>query len=729
MGKKIQIDEHYFELPEPPKSKADVLFADLPKEQQYWRRLKFPKIWYDFIPGITKVNSPATIYNADNVLIHLSADDTKLLSKLLEIELHRRRYGVWMMNCGELEYLTGDHYFALQWGKMHGYTNNEHEGCYYSVNGMAHPDYGSNYGMFRKFQRDVAYFLQLTKNDPLCAGGFIGKAKKTGVTQFMALFYLNESTMIKEKRFAFMSKSHSDAKFTNMMLYQHALEALPPIITPRIKTLNQSKVVFDKPRNSAGLHMAASAGFKTYVEALPTKEDGFDGPKIYCSWLDEFMKYESPYPQIFFDKSSEATKLQHEIVGKQYLTCYPPEDNSRGFYEARKIWKECMLSTKNSEGQTKSGLYKFFLGALNATEGTFDWYGNADQALAYRKNHARRDQAKGDRVALQRLKRQYPEKETEMWEAGGSGSAFDNIRLSEQKKLVEQEEENGAKLFVDGNLEWTGEPYNSPVVWVELSPEQIDAGHVGRFRCFEKLMPDEINRIINEHSIDMYGNYRPTDDAICVTSVDPTDYRQASEAAEGSKNSIICGAVEDTVRNTRFNRIASNIPFFEMLHRDDDPDVLLEDVVKLIFYANSYVLVEANKGWLITKLKKMNLQNFMIIYDKSKKIFRPYKDGDETVSVYTSEHLIDEYCRAIATYIRKVGIGEVEYLKYLKSIRLIDQLMEFDPKDTKKYDLVVSFGYWRLGCTALSYVKSENEGRKGYYDGDAETLLDALDFL
>lgn len=734
--KKIQLDEHVYLLPPPPKSQNDVLFVKEKKQMQFWRRQQdIPNFFFDFIPGYTKVDADATIYNSEGRLMTLSMEDTRTLIRFRDRELYRRKHGVWFMNNGELEYVAGNHYFLLQWGEMHGYVNDEHEGCKYSINGMRHPDYGSAFGMFREFQRDIFYFIDLVEKDPDSAGGFIGKAKKTGVTQAMSLVYLNESTMIRQKRFAMMSKSHPDCKGTNMMLLQHALERMPMIMKPRIKNINQSKVVFDKPKQNTItgsskqlLEQSQASGFQTFIEALPTKEDGFDGPKIYRSWIDEFMKCESPYPQQLFDKSSEATKLQHEIIGKQFLTCYPPEDNKKGYFESRKIWAESTLATKNAINQTKSGLYNYFVSALNATEGTFNWYGKADMKEAFRKNHARRDAVAADRRALQRLKRQYPETVKEMWEAGGAGSAFNNLRISEQVSDLEMEEKEGAIFFIEGNIDWSN-GYMSPVVFTEITMEEKAAGKTGQIRLFQKLHPEEVNWVYNNKSRDTLGNWTPNPNTTMVGSLDPTDYKQSTDVMQGSKNAIYFGNVLDSVRNTKTNSISSNVLFGEYFDRPDDPDELYDFVVKLIMWLGLYMIIEANKGWVVTRLKKDGLANFLLIWDQKLKQIRPYKHGDELILINTTTHMIDEYCRAISRYIRQLQEGEqgVDWLKHIKSIRLLMQLMDFDPLNTKVFDLVVAFGYWRLGIEAMAYIKEQRDKENAMYEqGMMEGLIGAI---
>jgi hypothetical protein len=565
--------------------------------------------------------------------------------------------------------------------------------------------------------------LDIVETEKNCQGGFIAKAKKTGVTQLVSLAFLNESTMIREKRFSMMSKSHEDAKGTNMMLFQHALERLPMILKPRIKNITQSKVIFDKPKANTvtgsmkQMLSAGTDGFKTFVEAVATKEDAFDGPKIWRGWCDEFPKYKSPFPQQVFDKSSEAVKLQQEIYGKIFFTSYPPEDDTQGFFEAKKIYANSSLSTRNALGQTSTGLYKHFVSALNATEGTFNKYGKADQAKAFYLNDTDRKSSEHDRRALQRKKRQYPRNEKECWESGGSGSTFDNIRLSQRLTVIEEEANAGATHFREANIDWTN-GFLSTVVITDITAEEKAQGKDGNWRFYKTLRPEELNVPFRQDLRDHLGNFTPDENTIACGAVDPTDYKEKKDVAQGSKNSIHVGLAEDTIRNTAFGEVASNVLFAEYFGRPEDPEELFDEVCKAIMLFGMYIIIEANKGWLVTKIKKVGLQNFLLLKDKKTGVIRPYIEGDELTLINTTDEMINEYCRAIARYLRKPNDGEIDWLDYINSARLIEQLMNFDPMNTKIYDLVVSFGYWRLAVEALAYVKHQREKERGYYSAD-----------
>ena len=128
-GDMITLDGLNIILPIQP-DKKDILFSDLPVKKQYWRRTEIPS-------GLTpESHDPFTEYIYE--------------------EFRRRREGLWFMNNGKPEYLTGNHYFALQWCKM------EDDG---------------KYKQFLYAQRDMFYFAKACIIDKRCLGEFYARTR------------------------------------------------------------------------------------------------------------------------------------------------------------------------------------------------------------------------------------------------------------------------------------------------------------------------------------------------------------------------------------------------------------------------------------------------------------------------------------------------------------------------------------------------------------------------
>ena len=89
-GKAVEISELKICIPKKP-SKG-ILGYRKSKVNQKWERTPLPEDW--------------------DIL------DSKSKSKFIEQEFTRREQGVWFYNNGEPTYITGAHYYYLNWGKI-----------------------------------------------------------------------------------------------------------------------------------------------------------------------------------------------------------------------------------------------------------------------------------------------------------------------------------------------------------------------------------------------------------------------------------------------------------------------------------------------------------------------------------------------------------------------------------------------------------------------------------
>ena len=131
-GETVILQDLHITLPQVPKDKKSILFHDLPKAEQYWRRQEAPEL-----------------INPDNV---------ELWDEYIREEYRRRREGVWFFNNGKPVYLTGHHYFALQW-------------CLMLDNG--------GYMDFRYAQLNMFYHIQACIVDKRCLGQLFVKSRRT----------------------------------------------------------------------------------------------------------------------------------------------------------------------------------------------------------------------------------------------------------------------------------------------------------------------------------------------------------------------------------------------------------------------------------------------------------------------------------------------------------------------------------------------------------------------
>lgn len=716
--KDIKIGDHYIQIPE-PRRRDEIINIDKKKDDAVWHRQEdIPKIFYDYGPQ-TKIYQSATLYDQDENLISLSEDDTKLVARYLQRELYRRTYGVHFNNCGEIIWMHNDYYFNLQWGPMIGLTK--------------------EWGDFRWFQNDFHIHRGWGIHNPHVAGMFTTKPKKTGITQILAGAYLNEATMQEKKELIMMSKTGPDVHDVNMNFFFYMYDKLPYIMKPNEKKRNLSEIIFGTPttRISTGAKSKLEQykgrkikALNTRVSCVNTKESGMDGPKVHRGWVDEYPKTwegSSISPDAIYKKTIETVKVQMDIQGFLDYTSYIPELDDRGFKEAKEIWNKSKKINPNT-ARTETEMITHLILVQDAMEGQFLPNGKCDRRKTLHFINTA-VAAKSESSEKQRLRRQYPTKEADAWGAGGLGSTFDNVRLADIYNEAEKDIMSGVRPYKTGHFIWANEKWEqgeprpkgmfSFVHWVELTDEEIILGKEDKVKIFHQIPAELHNAVLakdSRHEDD--GRLCPLKENLNVGSFDPTDYIKKKDVQQGSKNAGHTMNLYSSELDTFFRKPASNIILSEYFFRPDHPDEAYEDLVKEIIFFGKYVIVEANKPWVCTKLIDDGLQHFLLL-KKTDGTIGPYRPGDEQHFVYTTEKVIEDYCRAIALYIVKPRlINSTDYGMTIKSLQTLQQLMDFDPLNTKKYDLAVSFGYCLLGLRAFSIFRNEWLGEDGNYNAD-----------
>ena len=102
-GDIIEISGLVIQLPKKP-GKKDILFSNLKKEDQHWKRIPLPE-------DLSRIRSMGEWAEQPK---EFRTRHTEYIKE----EFRRRREGVWFMNNGEATYITGRQYMMLQWSKI-----------------------------------------------------------------------------------------------------------------------------------------------------------------------------------------------------------------------------------------------------------------------------------------------------------------------------------------------------------------------------------------------------------------------------------------------------------------------------------------------------------------------------------------------------------------------------------------------------------------------------------
>lgn len=251
----IEFGENYaYSIPIPPKpNDSEILYKDLPKSEQYWRRNEtLDKIEQRCKAWCDKMNLNHSVQNLSRALT--SEEKTEI-----ESHLRKRIYGVFFMNNGKLEWMPPNMYFYLQ-----SIRDNGHKG-------------------FRKSQGVFEFLDIYVRNNKEFLAWFVMKVRRVGGTDFICSMIINEMLLSTDNIVnGLMADSNEQMSKTWDITFKNMYETLPFYDTREniSKAIKELKFRSDKTNK------------KQLAYYIALKARGFDGKTTNNQFIDELMKCE-----------------------------------------------------------------------------------------------------------------------------------------------------------------------------------------------------------------------------------------------------------------------------------------------------------------------------------------------------------------------------------------------------------------------------------------------------
>ena len=637
---------------------------DSKKENQYWEAQEYPR----------ELNNVKTIFQWHT----MPKDFKSRWVDYIEREFVRRDEGMFFMNNGEPTYITGSHYMYLQWTKID----------------VGHPD-------FREANRIFFIYWEACKADDRCFGMVYLKIRRSGFSFMASAESVNVATLAKNARIGICSKTGGDAKsmFTDKVV---------PISTNYPFFFKPIMDGMDKPKTELAYRVPAAKitkknmyendntnleGLDTSIDWSNTSDNSYDGEKLRLLIEDESGKLEKPNNILNgWRVRKTCLRLGSKIIGKCMMgsTVNALEKGGGNF---KVLYEDSNLSTRNANGQTKSGLYSLFIPMEWNFEGYIDRFGmpvfrKQDQpvlgvdnrpikigAIDFWENEV--DSLKNDPDALNEFYRQFPRTEGHAFRDESKSSIFNLTKIYQQIDYNDSLMKD--RVLTRGSFHWKDGKADTTVVW---TPD-------ARGRFLVSWIPSNqlMNNVINRGGLKYPGN-----EHIGAFGCDPYDI-SGTVGGGGSK-----GALHGL---TKFNmdNAPSNEFFLEYIARPQTAEIFFEDVLMACVFYGMPVLIENNKQRLLYHFKTRGYRAFSLNRpDKpSHKLSKTEKELGGIPN--SSEDVKHAHASGIESYIEKyVGLDlegtyrDPDEMGSMYFTKTLEDWAKFDINDRTKHDAAISSG-------------------------------------
>lgn len=666
MALQVDIYGTLINIPNSSENVEDWGYPDNPS-MQYWRRQELP----DYFNTVKKDEDGNALLNEQQ-------------AQFAKEEVRRCKEGYYFYNNGVKTYITGKNYFYLQWWKLED---------------DIHPDY-------RDADRRYYLFLDYWERVLWCLGIVRGKKRREGASSQATANLIYECIFFTNSNCGLVSKTNIDSRdtFTDMAAFGY--QQLPIFLKPR--QLNRegsvTELVFAAKIDKKNPN---SKGLRSKINYRAPVLNAYDRGRMSRLLLDEFGKLPTDVPASkFFSIISKTLVKGAKRVGFVEMPSTVNELTKGGGAEFKIIWDNAN-QFKSGGKKTKNRLVTYFTPAYDNYEGFIDKYGMSvideptPEQYEYLVNKwVVKDPTTGDTVSeiseedikkgakayvlsrrvgltgdlLEEEIRMNPCTVQEMFEAANTGCVFNSFNINQQKNYLQ---ENPPKLRQvtfyrkdDQTVAWKDDDKG---FWKILALPPT--GKENKYKYELKLRkPDR------------------TDDG--VISIDSYSNSQGGKYGSKAGAYIIRKFDISDPENT-------GMPIAQFYGRPSEKTILHNQIMLASEFYGYQSCFEFVSDDYYTFFKDRGRLGYLMKFpansiDPIKRIKDSYeRHYGYPTTPFALTKALDE------------GISYIEHFCHkIYFIELLEQLLEFDPDDRTKSDLVVAF-LIGLVCASQPTVKPE----------------------
>ena len=603
----------------------------------------------------------------------------------IDDEFKYRDEGFWFENNGKPTYITGSHYMYLQWSKI---------------------DVGAP--NFREANRLFFIFWEACKADNRCYGMCYLKNRRSGFSFMSSAETVNLATISSDSRYGILSKSGADAKkmFTDKVV---------PISVNYPFFFKPIQDGMDRPKSELAYRVPASkftrrkitanekeeelVGLDTTIDWKNTGDNSYDGEKLSLLVHDESGKWERPDNILNnWRVTKTCLRLGARIVGKCMMGS-TSNSLDKGGDNFKKLYNDSDVTSRNRNGQTKSGLYSLFIPMEWNYEGFIDEYGqpvfnNPDHdvygpdgelidvgVVDHWNNEA--EGLKSDQDALNEFYRQFPRTEEHAFRDEAKNSIFNLVKIYEQ--IDYNEGIGNDSVVTTGNFQWINGVKDTQVIFYPDTK--------GRFKISWVPPANLQNRIITKNGIKYPGN-----DHMGAFGCDSYDISGTVDGrgSNGSLHGLTKFSMEDAPPNHFF---------LEYIARPQTAEIFFEDVLMACIFYSMPILAENNKPRLLYYFKRRGYRGFSM--NRPDRVWNKLSTAEKEIGGIpnSSEDIKQAHAAAIEMYINDhVGSKGDGVYGNIYFNRTLNDWAKFDINKRTKFDASISSGLAIMACNRHLYT-------------------------
>ena len=591
----------------------------------------------------------------------------------IDEEFKRREEGFWFTNNGKPTWVTGTHYMYLQWSKID----------------VGAPD-------FREANRLFYIFWEACKADKRCYGMCYLKNRRSGFSFMSSAETVNLATISSDSRYGILSKSGSDAKkmFTDKVVpisinypfffkpVQDGMDRPKSELAYRVPA---SK--FTRKKITANEQLEEIKGLDTTIDWKNTGDNSYDGEKLNLLVHDESGKWERPDNILNnWRVTKTCLRLGSRIVGKCMMGS-TSNALDKGGSNFKKLYNASDVTSRNKNGQTKSGLYSLFIPMEWNYEGFIDEYGNPvfdnpdhdvfdphgeliDIGIIEHWNNEV-EGLKSDQDGLNEFYRQFPRTTEHAFRDEAKNSIFNLVKIYEQ---IDYNEELSSTLGVTrGSFQWVNGIKDSKVIFYP-DPK-------GRFKISWTPPQHLQNNVVVKNGINYPGNVHMGSFGCDSYDISGT---VDGKGSKGALHGLTKFSMEDAPANQFF---------LEYLARPQTAEIFFEEILMACIFYGMPILAENNKPRLLYYFRRRGYRGFSM--NRPDKIWNKLSVTEKEIGGIpnTSEDIKQAHAAAIEMYIQDhVGIKQDGTFGSLYFNELLNDWSRFDITKRTKHDASISSG-------------------------------------